>query len=112
MINGDEKELSREDTVREQIDQEIDNAWEWFRSDPRGKTVLWSILERCGMQNFTFNGNSWDALMKGRQQVGSDILANNIYPHGMKFYTEMLLEAEERDNRIRAAIDEKNSEDG
>ncbi len=106
MSRVDKKELSREEIVEAMLQQQIDEAWGWLLSDPRGKLILWSVLDKCGLQNFTFNGNAWDALFKGRQQVGAEILAHHVYPFGMTVYTEMLLEAEERQKQLEAAIDE------
>lgn len=99
-------EPTREQIVEAMLQQEIDEAWAWMLSDDRGKLILFSILDKCGLQNFTFNGNSWDALFKGRQQIGAEILADHVYPFGMHVYTDMLLQAEERQQRLEAAIDE------
>lgn len=101
-----DKQPTREDVVEAMLQQEVDEAWQWLLSQPKGKIILWSILDKCGLQSFPFYGNSHDALHRGRQQVGSDILANHVYPLGMKTYTDMLLDAEERQQKLEAAIDE------
>ncbi len=101
-----DKKPTREDVVEAMLQQEVDEAWQWLLSQPQGKLILWSILDKCGLQAFPFYGNSHDALHRGRQQVGADILASHVYPIGVHIYTEMLLEAEDRQKQLEAAIDE------
>lgn len=102
----EKKKPTREERIEAMLQRDVDEAWAWMLGDPRGTLLLWSILDKCGLQSFPFYGNSHDALHRGRQQVGADILARHVYPLGMDVYARMLLEAEERHHRLEAAIDE------
>ena len=84
----------------------LENAWRAMLNTEGGRVILHSVIEKCGCHDFSFYGNSMDTLTRGRQQIGSEILADYVFPFGMEFYTQMLLEAEARDDR-RAEIEEK-----
>tara|TARA_R110000850_G_scaffold23358_1_gene69075 strand:- start:11741 stop:12079 length:339 start_codon:yes stop_codon:yes gene_type:complete len=107
-------DIGREDIARATLDEEIINAWRGMVVQPAGRLILWSILEKCGVFNFDHYGNDQDVIHKGRQQVGSELLRDFVFPHGMQLYADMLIEAEDRDRRIEMAIatDEKTDEEG
>lgn len=102
----EEKKPTPEEIVEHLLKQQIEAAWAWLLDDPRGRLVVWSILDKCGMQSFEFYGNSHDTLRKGRQQIGADMLAEHVYPLGMEVYCKMMLEAEARQKQLEAAIEE------
>jgi len=98
------EEEERERVIRDMLEAQIDEAWDWMLRDPRGKLVLWSMLDKCGLFSFPHYGNSMDALMRGRQQVAAETLADYVFPRGMKVYTDMLLEAEHRQKLLEQAM--------
>lgn len=108
------EERKHEDIARSILNEEIETAWQGLLVQPAGRLILWSILEKCGMFNFDHYGTDQDVIHKGRQQVGSELLRDFVFPHGMKGYTETLLEAEDRDLRIERAIsaDETTDDEG
>ncbi len=109
-MTEDEEEKAREEQVQKALQDEIDRAWSALLQQPAGRLILWSILDKCGLQNFPVLGEPWDTINKGRQQIGNEILEECVYPVGMSVYTQMLLEAEERDQRLQAAIDQDDAE--
>lgn len=112
MIDEEKTPLERLEIA---LEEEIEQAWKGLLKQEAGRLILWSILDKCGLFSFPHYGDSTDTLLKGRQQVGSQILADHVFPHGMKYYTDMLLEAEERENRIliaqRQTEEEENDDD-
>lgn len=100
-----EKAKTLDELVEEEMLKHCAEAWERLLGTEDGRLILWSILDLCGLQNFAFNGNAADTLMKGRQQIGAELLVNYVYPLGQGVYCKMLLEAEARDKRLQLAID-------
>lgn len=104
---------TREAQVREMLDKEIGEAWDWLLNDPKGLLILWSILDRCGLHSFPHYGNQMDTLHKGRQQIGAELLAEYVFPRGVTIYAQMLVDAEHRHQVLQQAIaetDAKNEE--
>lgn len=108
---SDETEKTHEEKISEALEGQIALAWKGLIAQPAGRLILWSILDKCGVADFPFFGNSTDALLRGRQQIGAEILEEYVYPHGMGAYTDMILEAEERQNRINEAIQQDENEE-
>ena len=108
-----DEEKDIDEKVEELLKRDIDNAWSALLETQSGRLILWSILDKCGLNNFAFNGNAHDALQKGRQQIASEILNEYVYPKGMQVYADMLLEAEARDKRLvdAATVVEQESEE-
>lgn len=101
---ADDLEMTEAEKVDVLLKQEIGNAWASLIGTYPGRLVLHSILDRCGVNDFAFYGGEMDALMRGRQQIGGEILEEFVYPNGMENYTTMILEAEERQKRLHQAV--------
>lgn len=101
-----DQEKEKAKIIEDELNRRISEAWDFVLDDERGRLVLWSVLDKCGLFSFPFYGNSHDAVHRGRQQVADDILTSHIYPKGMKVYTDMLLEAEARNAVLERAIEE------
>lgn len=106
----DMTEMSPEEKAQAMLDDEIQLAWRGLVSQEAGRLILWSILDKCGCFAFPHYGNSTDTLMRGRQQIGAELLQDHVFPLGMAFYTDMLLEAEARDQRLQVAAEQTEAE--
>ena len=106
MIDEDEDKRKKQvdELVADEMRKEIENAWSSMLQTPSGRLIAWSILDRCNLGDTTFNGNVHDTLNKGRQQIGSEILDEYVYPMGISVYCEMLKEAEIREKRLEQAV--------
>lgn len=104
-------EVTDAQIVQKNIDADIQTAWDALMSNEAGRLILWSILDKCGCFAFPHYGTSEDALHRGRQQIGSELLNDYVFVNGMRGYTDMLLEAEAREKRVQDAIDNENQED-
>lgn len=103
-------DLTPEEKAQALLDAEIQRAWLGLLSQEAGRLILWSILDKCGCFAFPHYGDSTDTLMRGRQQIGSELLQDHVFSHGMSFYTDMLLEAEARDQRLQMAAEQTEAE--
>lgn len=95
--------LTPEEKAEALLAQEIADAWFEMINTKSGRLVLWSILEKCGTMDFSHYGGEIDILRKGRQQIGSELLSDYVFPYGVAPYTDMLLEAEIRDQALELA---------
>ena len=70
--------------------------------------VLHSILDKAGISKvgsgmFMHFGSDQDVLLRGRQQVGGEILDEFVHAINPEAYYDMLKEADARDNELRIA---------
>jgi len=102
--------VSNLDAVHKELRDELMDAWQQMLSTEGGRLILWSILDKSCHDAVDFYDNGHDALLRGRQQVGAEILNDFVTPLGIKSYADMLVEAEKRDKRLQIAVeaDEKN----
>lgn len=49
--------------------------WKWLMSTPRGRRIVWRLLEECGVYRSSFTGNSETFFREGERAVGLRILA-------------------------------------
>lgn len=63
----------------------------WLMSMPRGRRVVWRLLERTGLHRSSFTGNSTTFFNEGARNVGLQIQAL-VLEHCAEHYIEMLLE--------------------
>lgn len=105
MTEDDPEILAIDDKVRASFDGALHRIWLELLSHENGRWLLYSILDKCQMWNFGHHGNEADAVIKGRQQIGAEVLAEFVWPKGMKYFTDMLLEAERREKSIAVAIE-------
>lgn len=96
-------DITPEEEARALLDEEIQNAWHGLLKQEAGRLILWSIMDKCGCFNFDHYGGEVDIINRGRQQIGGELLTEFVFPHGMKFYTDMMLEADIREDRLRLA---------
>jgi len=101
-----DEELDAEQKAMALLDLDIQNAWNGLIEQPAGRLILWSILNKCGNFSFPHYGDSTDVLLRGRQQVGQELLEEFVLHRGMKYYTDMLLEAEARQERLDQAAEQ------
>ena len=85
-------------------------AWRAMLSHEAGRLVLWSILDKTGIAKvgagmFVHFGSDQDALLRGRQQVGGEILDEFIHTNDPEAYYVMLKEADDRDYELRKAAE-------
>ncbi|WP_316859941.1 hypothetical protein [uncultured Cohaesibacter sp.] len=99
-------EQTKQDLVNRVHEEELQNAWSGLLNQAAGRLILWSILDLTGYSNHEFFGDERDSFANGKRSVGGDVLERFVFPHGMKFYTDMLLEAEQRNKQILRAIEE------
>lgn len=104
MNEPEEDRVPLDQRVREQLDLEIQKSWDALINHEAGRLIVWSILDKCGNFNFDFFNSDFDILMKGRQQIGAEILRDFVFSDGMDAYTKILTEADERMSRLEAAI--------
>lgn len=108
----DPETMTAEERAEALLEDEIMKAWSGLLHQQAGRLILWTILDKCGQFNFDCIGGEADILNRGRQQIGGELLRDFVFPHGMGPYTDMLLEAEKRDERLilAAKLTEKNNE--
>ena len=85
-------------------------AWRAMLSHEAGRLVLWSILDKAGIAKvgagmFMHFGSDQDALLRGRQQVGGEILDDFVHANDPEAYFVMLKEADMRDDELRIAAE-------
>lgn len=102
MVELDEK--TEDEKYQDRLDEMINECWASLLTTEGGRLLLWSILQKCGIHQHPHYDSGLDAVHKGRQQIGQELLDEFVWPHGMQFYTDMLLEAEVRDQEILAAM--------
>ena len=111
--------MSDKPPIEQEMDIQARNlqlAWAAFLDHEAGRLVLWSILDlagigRLGAGMFPHFGTDQDALLKGRQQVGAEILDNFVYDCAPDAYITMLQEAETRADALRIAAERTENEE-
>lgn len=84
----------REDTDRRKFiaqEQQREDV-QWLMSDPRGRRLMWSWLEFCGVRRTAMTGNSQTFFNLGVQNVGL-MLEANIDEHAPEQWLTMANEA-------------------
>lgn len=71
---GDESSVKKKKTKDELQKQTKKDDLIWVLSDPRGRRVVWRLLERCGIYKNSFTGNSHTFFNEGRRAVGLETL--------------------------------------
>lgn len=89
-------------------EQNLHSAWDALLSHEAGRLVLWSILDKAGIAKvgssmFLHFGTDQDALLRGRQQVGAEILDDYVHAIRPEAYFDMLKEADIRNDALRIA---------
>lgn len=85
-------------------------AWRAMLSHEAGRLVLWSLLDKAGIAKvgagmFMHFGSDQDALLRGRQQLGGEVLDEFVHSNDPVAYFVMLKEADERDDELRIAAE-------
>lgn len=70
------------------------NDWKWLMSVPRGRRIVWRLLEETGQFRSSFTGNSETFFREGERNVGLKITAL-IGQHCAEDYAKMLLEQQD-----------------
>lgn len=72
--------------------------FKWLMSDKRGRRIVWGLLEKTGIYQTSFTGNSETFFREGARNIGLvyfDLLNKNCPER----YTLMVTEQREHDNR-------------
>lgn len=96
----DEEKKPHLQVAQEMERQMVRDAWRDLMATESGRLIMWSILDKAGMFVFPHYGDSTDTLLRGRQQIGSELLNDYVFPNGVAAYTDLLLEAEARKQRL------------
>lgn len=103
-------EDTKVDEVQARLEADIQLAWEGLLAQEAGRLIVWSILEKCHLFDTTYTGNAASNFLEGERSIGLKLLQEFILPLGIKKFTRILEEAEEREDRIRRALEEENDE--
>lgn len=91
-------------------------AWRDLLSTEAGRWVLWSILDKAGIAKpgaamFVHFGTDSDLILRGRQQVGGEILDEFVHGEVPEAFYDMMKEADDRESRLRMAEKQTETED-
>lgn len=65
--------------------------YKWLMSQPRGRRLMWRLLEETGLFRSSFTGNSETFFREGERNVGLKTMAI-LNEHCVEDYAQMLLE--------------------
>ena len=70
----------------------------WLMGDPRGRRIMWRLLEMTGIYRSSFTGNSETFFREGARNVGLQLVAeiHNLCPEQYSLMTQ-----EQRDHAAR-----------
>lgn len=95
----------QERMIREELDARLDRAWSGMLSTDDGRFIVHDLLTRiCGIYQSTFTGNNHGIHLEGRRSVGLEVLQSYVITHGSSLHGQMMIEADEREKMIAAAI--------
>jgi len=83
-------------------EREIQNAWASLLSTESGRMVAWTILDHCHVFSTTYTGNAASNFLEGERSVGLKILKGQILPNGPHLLADMMVEADDRHDRLLA----------
>lgn len=83
-------------------EREIQNAWASLLSTESGRMVAWTILDHCHVFSTTYTGNAASNFLEGERSVGLKILKGQILPNGPRLLSDMMVEADDRHDRLLA----------
>lgn len=86
---------AREDADRRKFIARAQQAEDvaWLLADPRGRRLMWSWLEFCGVFRTSMTGNSQTFYLEGQRNVGL-MLLGNIMQHSPEAFVRMQNEAQ------------------
>ena len=88
--------------VLELHEREVQNAWASLLSTESGRMVAWTILDHCHVFSTTYTGNAASNFLEGERSVGLKILKGQILPNGPHLLADMMVEADDRHDRLLA----------
>lgn len=96
---------AREDLERRKFIGQSQQAEDiqWLMSDARGRRLMWSWLEFCGVRRTAMTGNSQTFFNLGVQNVGL-MLEANIMEHAPEAWLQMANEAREK-RRVHKSVE-------
>jgi len=83
-------------------EREVQNAWASLLSTESGRMVAWTILDHCHVFSTTYTGNAASNFLEGERSVGLKILKGQILPNGPHLLADMMVEADDRHDRLLA----------
>lgn len=93
-IRGQEAKARARAERAENVEAMKVNDWKWLMSVPRGRRIVWRLLEETGQFRSSFTGNSETFFREGERNVGLKITAL-IGQHCAADYAKMLLEQQD-----------------
>ena len=86
----------------------LQNVWREMLGTEAGRLILWSILDTCGIAKvgagmFPVLTPDGQNVLLGRQQVGGELLDDFVHDNDRAAYNQMLIEADNRAERLRIA---------
>jgi len=84
-------EADRQEKQRITLRQETDD-FKWLMADPRGRRIVWGLLELTGVYRSSFTGNSETFFREGERNIGLKIV-HKIHAHCPDKYATMTKEA-------------------
>jgi hypothetical protein len=76
MNAADPKEVKKQ-KKKDHLDQlQFEAACAYVMQNPKGRHFVWSLLERCGLYQMSFTGNSETFFREGRRSIGLEMIAD------------------------------------
>lgn len=99
--------------IREEMDRRLNAAWENLLATEDGRFIMHDLMDKTGVFLSTFVTNSTSAYLEGRRSIGLELINMYLAPQGAALHGKLLIEAEQRDMEIRAAMmaDERDADD-
>ena len=105
--------MTQEEMIRAEIERRLTAAWEDLLDTEAGRLIMHDLMARTGIYMSTFVTNSTSAYLEGRRSIGLELINMYLAPQGAALHGQLLIEAEQRDMEIRAAMmaDERDADD-
>lgn len=90
-IRGQEERTQARADKAKNVEAMKVNDWKWLMSNPRGRRIVWRLLEECGVYRSSFTGNSETFFREGERNIGLKIIAI-LGEHCLEDQAKMLVE--------------------
>lgn len=91
--------------VAELYERELHNAWAGLVASPEGRLIAWAVLDKCHVFSSTYTGTAASHFLEGERSVGLKILKEHLLPLGPRLLAQLMEEAEDRFDRLRAVAE-------
>lgn len=86
-----EKAESDRKEAAERTEHQRTEDFKWLMADPRGRRIVWWLLEQAGVYRSSFTGNSETFFREGERNIGLKIVFM-IHSHCPELYAKMTKE--------------------